>query len=92
MSFAPYSNDNRGDKPMILGFFREADYNHSFEFADRGNFFPADVHPEMPHVIFVGAFGEEVRLAHVKKTVLTMVNSDDVVEKWMIKGQREYAK
>lgn len=88
MSFAPYSNDHRGDKPAVLGFFREVDFNHPFEFADRGDFFPADFHPDMPHVIFVG---DGVRLANVKKGVLTMVNGDGVIEKWMIKAKREYA-
>jgi len=91
MSLAPYFNDRRNEnQPLVLGCFRECDHNHLFEFAERGNLFPADFHPEMPHVIFVG-YGQ-TRLAHVKKTVLTMVHDEDAVEKWMIKGQREYAK
>lgn len=82
MSLAPYFNDRRNaDQPLVLGCFRECDHGHLF---------PADFHPEMPHVIFVGH--DQTRLAHVKKTVLTMVHDEGVVEKWMIKGQREYSK
>jgi len=87
MSFAPYSNDCRtADQGKVLGLFKEVDYGHTFEYAERFGF-PADFHPEMPHVIFVG---HETRLAHVKKTVMTMVHGDGVVEKWMIKGHRVY--
>ena len=91
MSLAPYFNDRRNaDQPLVLGCFRECDHGHLFEFAERGNLFPADFHPEMPHVIFVGH--DQTRLAHVKKTVLTMVDGEEQLQKWMIKGQREYAK
>ncbi len=87
MSFAPYTNDRRtADQGRVLGCFREEDFGHQFEYAERFGF-PADFHPEMPHVIFCG---NETRLAHVRKTVLTMVNCDDVVEKWMIKNHRQY--
>lgn len=86
MSFAPYSNDRRtADQGKVLGVFKEVDFGHTFEYAERFGF-PEDFHPEMPHVIFVG---DETRLANVKKTVLTMVN-DGGVEKWMIKAHREY--
>lgn len=89
MAFAPYTNDRRtADQPLVLGCFTEVDHGHHFEFAERGNLFPADFHPEMPHVMFVGH--DQVRLAHIKKTVLTMINGDDKVEKWMIKGHRSY--
>lgn len=90
MSFAPYSNDRRrADQGKVLGVFREVDHGHTFEYAERFGF-PADFHPEMPHVVFCGPFGD-MRLANVKKTVMTVVNGDDVVEKWMIKGHRVYA-
>lgn len=86
MSFAPYSNDRRtADQGKVLGVFKEVDFGHTFEYAERFGF-PEDFHPEMPHVIFVG---DETRLANVKKTILTMVN-DGGVEKWMIKAHREY--
>lgn len=86
MSYAPYSNDRRtADQGKVLGVFKEVDFGHTFEYAERFGF-PEDFHPEMPHVIFVG---DETRLANVKKTVLTMVN-DGGVEKWMIKAHREY--
>lgn len=88
MSFAPYTNICRtADQGRVLGCFTEVDFGHRFEFAERFGF-PDDFHPEMPHVIFVGH--SETRLAHVKKTVLTMVNCDGVTEKWMIKGHRIY--
>ena len=88
MSFSPYTNDHRSsEQGKVLGVFREEDHGHFFEFAERYGY-PADYHPEMPHVIFVGH--GETRLAHVKKTVMTMVNCDGVTEKWMIKGHRIY--
>lgn len=87
MSFAPYTNDRRAaDQGKVLGVFKEVDFGHTFEYAERFGF-PEDFHPEMPHVFFCG---NETRLANVKKTVLTMVNGDGVVEKWMIKAKREY--
>lgn len=89
MAFAPYTNDRRtADQGRVLGCFTEVDFGHRFEFAERFGF-PDDFHPEMPHVVFVGPLGDDIRLAHVKKTILTMVN-DGGVEKWMIKGHREY--
>lgn len=87
MSFAPYTNDRRAaDQGRVLGCFTEVDFGHRFEYAERFGF-PDDFHPEMPHVMFVG---DSMRLAHVKKTTIKMVNGDDVVEMWMIKGHREY--
>ena len=89
MSYAPYSNDRRtADQGKVLGVFREDDFGHTFEYAERF-VFPDDFHPEMPHVVFVGPFGEDIRLADVKKTVLTIVG-ENAVEKWMIKGHRVY--
>lgn len=72
----------------MLGCFKEVDFGHFFEFAERGNLFPADFHPEMPHVMFIGH--GEVRLAQVKKTILTMINGEEEEEKWMIKNYRKY--
>lgn len=88
MSFAPYTNICRtADQGRVLGCFTEVDFGHRFEFAERFGF-PDDFHPEMPHVIFV--IGDDTRLAHVKKTVIKMVNGAGDVETWMIKGHREY--
>jgi hypothetical protein len=88
MAFAFYTNDRRtADQGRVLGCFTEVDFGHRFEFAERFGF-PEDFHPEMPHVVFVGP--DDIRLAHVKKTIIKMVNGDDVVETWMIKGHREY--
>lgn len=90
MAYATYTNDRRPwNMPILRGSFREVDFDHIFEYADRGDLYPADFHPEMPHVIFIGPDGE-TRLAHVKKTVMTMINGEEVVEKWMIKQHREY--
>ena len=90
MSYAPYSNDHRGtDQGRVLGFFHEVDFGHGFEYAERGNTYPADFFPEYQHVVFVG--NGETRLANVKKTVLTLLNGDEVVEKWHIMGHRVYA-
>lgn len=87
MSFAPYTNICRtADQGRVLGCFTEVDFGHRFEFAERFGF-PDDFHPEMPHVIFAG---DDIRLAHVKKTVIKMVSGSGVVETWMIKGHREY--
>jgi hypothetical protein len=87
MSFAPYTNDRRtADQGKVLGVFREDDFGHTFEYAERFGF-PEDFHPEMPHVIFVG---DDTRLADVRKTVLTLVKGDGQIEKWLIKSHREY--
>lgn len=90
MAFAPYTNDRRAaDQGRVLGCFDEKDHGLFFEYAERYGF-PADFHPELPHVIFVGFGG--VRLANVRKTVLTVLVDEDVTEKWSIKAHREYAK
>lgn len=87
MSYAPYSNDRRtADQGKVLGVFKEVDFGHTFEYAERFGF-PEDFHPEMPHVIFVG---DDTRLADVRKTVLTLVKGDGQIEKWLIKSHREY--
>lgn len=91
MGYAPYGNNNRNAyQGKILGCFTEKDYGRSFEFAERtDDLFPADFHPELPHVIFLG-FGE-VRLANVKKTVATILLDEDDVQKWHIKNHLVYA-
>ncbi len=90
MSYAPYSNDRRTeDQGKVLGCFNEKSYGLTFEYAERTDaLFPADFHPELPHVIFVGF--SEVRLANIKKTVATILVDEDDVEKWQIKTHRFY--
>jgi hypothetical protein len=91
MAFAPYINANRtADQGKVLGCFREKDYGLTFEYAERTDaLFPADFHPEFPHVVFVGKLGE-VRLAKVLKTVAAVLENEDWIEKWQIKSHREY--
>ena len=91
MAYAPYSNYYRtADQGKVLGSFVEKDHGLYFEYAERTEaLFPADFRPEFPHVVFVGH--GEVRLANVKKTVLTMLVDEDDVQKWQIKAHQEYA-
>jgi hypothetical protein len=93
MGYAPYTNDcyTKG-QGRVLGEFREACYGHIFEYAARGtDFFPEDFQTDLPHVIFVGD-DHQARLGHVKKTVATILCDEDDLQKWSIKGHREYAK
>jgi hypothetical protein len=92
MAFAPYTNAYRtADQGKVLGRFNEKSYGQYFEYAERTDaLFPADFHPELPHVVFLGQFGKEVRLAKVLKTVLTILVDEDQVDKWQIKLRREY--
>lgn len=91
MAHANYFNDRRtADQGKVLGSFVEKDHGLYFEYAERTDaLFPADLHPEMPHVVFVGH--GEVRLAKVLKTVLTMLVDEDDTQKWHIKAHQEYA-
>jgi len=90
MACAPYFNDIRKEgQGRVLGTFREKEFGHYFEYAERTDaLFPDGFHPEMPHVVFVGH--GEVRLAKVLKTVLTMLVDEDEFEKWTIKSHIVY--
>ena len=90
MAFAPYTNDRRtDDQGKVLGCFREKDHGLYFEYAERTDaLFPDDLHPEMPHVVFVGH--GEVRLAKVLKTVLTLLEDEDWIAKWQITRHQVY--
>lgn len=90
MAFAPYINAHRtADQGRVLGCFREKDHGLRFEYAERTPaLFPADFHPEFPHVVFVGH--GEVRLAKVLKTVLTLLEDEDWVAKWQITRHQVY--
>lgn len=102
MAYFSHTNDRRkiGHDPLTLGSFSNAETGAFFEFADRHSapscafcsFDWADKH-EFPHVI---ATTDGKRYARVRKTVAYVVIDEDdsgqpVVEKWKIKGRREFA-
>jgi len=104
MSFAPHSNTEvrndvamtgsvNPDRPLILGEFRNTETLALFEFALRADTADFAFAPGFPHLVFVG--NGEVRFAKVLKTVAYIVidedaNGDPVVEKWAIKGHRDF--
>lgn len=97
MGYAPHTNTDVHYKllagiiptpvPMILGSFVEADYGHTFEYAER-RWPDDDLHPEMPHIIYVG--DGQPRLAKVLKTVAWVLTGEGEIQKWQIKGHRIY--
>lgn len=102
MAYAPHHNgetfNGLGEqvRPIIAGMFREADYGHTFEYAERMGDERAAVWPEFPHLIYVGTPGcTETRKARVLKTVAYIVTDEaadgsPVVEKWSLRGHRQY--
>lgn len=95
MSFAPYTNDYRGRKPPIQGCFQHAATEKYFEYRWRQDEEHGELAKDFPHLIFVGPFGSETRVAKVGKTVVYVVvdENDDgtpVIEKWYIKKFRKY--
>lgn len=90
MSYAPYTNDRlKEGQGRILGEFKERYYGNRFEYAERGDLFPADFLPDLPHVVFVA--DGQARLAHVKKTVLSMAVDDDAPrQQWQLRSHRIY--
>lgn len=102
MAFAPHANNTRhiGHDPLVLGSFREADSNNHFEFGCRHSA-PADDFcsygwadmQDFPHVIFTT---DGRRYARVLKTVAHVIVDENefgqpVVEKWNLRGHRDYA-
>lgn len=93
MAYAPYCNSKAfspsGEqvKPIILGRFREKDYGLIFEYSER-MFNDTELFPEYPHIIYVG-HGEQ-RYGKVLKTVAYVLVDEDKVEKWYIKGHKDY--
>jgi len=74
--------------PMILGQFREAEFGHTFEYAERR--WPCDdIEPALPHVVYVGH--GETRLAKVLKTVAFVLVDEGQIERWQIRAHRAYA-
>jgi len=94
MAFAPYANNARGiNAPAILGGFTERDHGNLFEYTSNPGCSFAS-RSEFPHRIFVKTDGE-TRFGRVLKTVAYVVIDETadglpVVEKWSIKGHREY--
>lgn len=103
MSYAPHTNTQvqwqlkagivPTDLPMIFGCFREVEWDHLFEYAER-RWANDNFAPEFPHIIYTGPDGQ-TRLAKVMKTVAYVVTGEDgagnpVVEKWAIKSHRIY--
>ncbi len=88
----------------LAGYFVEKDYGRPFEYKmnDQVVLHPdlkTGKNTVYPHLIFVGPEGDQTRWALVKKTVAYVVVDEDVdangrawfkIEKWNIKGHREY--
>lgn len=95
MAFAPYYNDNRGDRAAVQGAFRLPETNKNFEFIERNACDLPTFAPDFPHRVFVGAAGTDTRCARVLKTVAYVVvdeaaDGSPVVEKWAIANFRKY--
>lgn len=98
MAYAPYTNDQRGNRPAILGAFREVEYGGTFEYSTRKNGdgndpFGGWASADYPHMIWTG--DRELRIARVLKTCAYVVIDEDdkgnpVVEKWTIRAHRGY--
>lgn len=96
MSFAPHSNTdiaNGANLPLILGSFRNARTNATFEYAIRP-YEGVDFAPDAMHVVYVGPHAER-RYARVLKTVAYIAvdetaDGEPVWDKWEIASHREY--
>ena len=94
MSFAPYTNDRRTpDQPPVVGFFRNAETDAAFEYAERGPLTDTFGGAGFKHIIFMSDGTE--RFANVKKTVVHIAVDEDeygdpVVEVWKIKQHKDY--
>jgi hypothetical protein len=73
--------------PMILGEITEAEFGHSFEYAER-RWFDDEVQPDFPHIIYVG--DGQARLAKVLKTVAWVLTGEGEVQKWSLKKNRQF--
>jgi hypothetical protein len=94
MSFAPYTNDRRGELPPVMGAFRHAETGCHFEFAGRDDADRETFAPEAPFRVFVGM--GETRAARVLKTVAWVVvdeaaDGSPVYERWPLRQFRPYA-
>ena len=86
-SFPPHGDGS------ILGCFNEKDHGKFFEFSQNDE----DFYTDYPHKVWVTTpwhMDEGWRFAKVLKTVAYVLTNDedgyDVVEKWHLKGRREY--
>jgi hypothetical protein len=73
--------------PLLLGQFVEADYGHTFEYAER-RWPDAGFETGFPHIVYVG--NGQTRLAKVMRTVVHVVTGEGEIQKWKIKQHREY--
>lgn len=93
--FAPYTNDRRTpDQGRVLGYFRNAETNAHFEYAERGeaHYWREARADEWTHIIFTG---DGTRVARVLKTRAYIAVDEDefgrpIVERWRIKQHRQY--
>jgi hypothetical protein len=93
--FAPYTNDRRApDQGRVLGYFRNAETDAHFEYADRGeaHYWPEARADEWPHIIFTG---DGTRCARVLKTRAYIAVDEDefgrpIAERWDVKQHRQY--
>lgn len=73
--------------PLVLGQFKECEFGHTFEYAERR--WPCDdIEPSLPHIVYVGH--GEARLAKVLKTVAFVLVDEGKIERWQIKSHRAY--
>ena len=79
-----------------IGVFVEKEVGNYFEFSNNDNPYGVSDVKDFPHKVWVGdTIGQGFRYANVKKTVAYIVTDEDeygnpVVEKWFIKGKRDY--
>ena len=93
MAFAPHTNDmvtESNNLPYVLGGFNETEYGHFFEYAQNNT----GLFPEFAHIVYITDLrigGESgYRFANVKKTVAYILDSNEELQKWIIKGNRQY--
>ena len=86
----------------LAGCFVESSYGRMFEYSMNPEMvlqpdLKTGRNTEYPHLVYVGPWGSETRMALVKKTVAYVVVDERAdgsfkIEKWNIKHHREYAK
>ena len=82
----------------LLGYFREKERGRPFEYKANPMQGLAEktFGENLPHLVFVGPEGDEVRMARVLKTVAYVAIDEDsrglVIQKWQIKGHRLYGR
>ena len=95
MGYCPFDQDEN-----LVGCFVEKDFANYFEFSTNDDKIPGFGSRQYPHKVWVnsGYVGGDqgYRYATVKKTVAYVAVDEDengaIIEKWNIKGHREYVK